>query len=126
MAVSVSIALVFDSMTAAFLSPLAHAPDSAVFLAFKASFDFLFAVGNVPCGLGFITVLWADASSNSPLLPKPLTSAGLAVGAVAAISGFGYVTDVLHMPLPIGLSVTFGCLLLAALGVRMLRRGHSA
>jgi len=41
---------------------------------------------------------------------------GLAIGAAAAISGLGYSTDVLHMPLVIGLSVTFGCLVLAVLG----------
>ena len=51
---------------------------------------------------------------------------GLAIGAAAAISGLGYSTDVLHMPLVIGLSVTFGCLVLAVLGVRILRRGPIA
>ena len=60
MAVSVVIAMVFDSMTAALFWPLAHASEAAPFLAFKAWFDFLFAAGNVPYGLGFIAVLWAD------------------------------------------------------------------
>jgi hypothetical protein len=126
MAVSVAIALVFDSMTAALLWPLAHASEAAAFPAFKAWFDFLFAAGDVPYGVGFIAVLWADASADSPLLPKPLSFAGLAVGAAAAISGLGYVTDVMHMPLAIGLSVTFGCLILATLGVGILRRGPIA
>jgi hypothetical protein len=126
MAVSVAIALVFDSMTAALFWPLAHAADAAPFLAFKAWFDFLFAAGDVPFGVGFIAVLWADASGDSPVLPKPLSFAGLAVGAAAAISGLGYVTDVMHMPLVIGLSVTLGCLILAALGVRIVRRGPIA
>jgi len=126
MAVSVAIALVFDSMTAALLWPLAHASEAAAFPAFKAWFDFLFAAGDVPYGVGFIAVLWADASADSPLLPKPLSFAGLAVGAASAISGLGYVTDVMHMPLAIGLSVTFGCLILATLGVGILRRGPVA
>ena len=126
MAVSVAIALIFDSMTAALFWPLAHASDSAPFLAFKAWFDFLFAAGNVPYGVGFMAVLWADVSGESPLLPKPLSFAGLAVGAAAAISGFGYVTDALDVPLVIGLSVTFGCLVLAALGIGILRRGPIA
>jgi hypothetical protein len=123
MAVSVAIALVFDSMTAALLWPLAHAADAAPFLAFKAWFDFLFAAGDVPFGVGFMAVLWVDASAVSPLLPKPLSFAGLAIGAAAAISGLGYVTDMMHMPLLIGLSVTLGCLVLAGFGVRFLRRG---
>ena len=123
MAVSVVIAMVFDSMTAALFWPLAHASEAAPFLAFKAWFDFLFAAGNVPYGLGFIAVLWADARRGEPLLPRPLSFVGLAIGAAAAISGLGYSTDVLHMPLVIGLSVTFGCLVLAVLGVRSLRRG---
>ena len=126
MAVSVAIALVFDSMTAALFWPLAHASDAAPFVAFKAWFDFLFAAGNVPYGVGFMAVLWADANGESPLLPKPLSFAGLVVGAAAAISGFGYATDVLRMPLVIGLSVTFGCLVLAAFGVRILRREPNA
>jgi hypothetical protein len=126
MAVSVVIAMVFDSMTAALFWPLAHASDPAPFLAFKAWFDFLFAAGNVPFGVGFIAVLCADASHDSPLLPKPLSFAGLAIGAAAAISGLGYVTDFMHMPLVIGLSVTFGCLVLIVLAVRILRRGPVA
>src|SRR5271154_2110201 len=126
MAVSVAIALVVDSMTAALLWPLAHAADAAPFLAFKAWFDFLFAAGDVPFGVGFIAVLWADASAVSPLLPKPLSLVGLAIGAAVAISGLGYVTDMMHMPLLIGLSVTLGCLVLAGFGVRFLRRGPIA
>ena len=126
MAVSVAIALVFNSMTAALLWPLAHAADAAPFLAFKAWFDFLFAAGDVPYGVGFMAVLWADASAVSPLLPKPLSFAGLAVGAAAAISGLGYATDIMHMPLVIGFSVTLGCLVLVALGVRFLQRGPIA
>jgi hypothetical protein len=122
MAVSVAIALVFDSMTAALLWPLAHAADAAPFLAFKAWFDFLFAAADVPFGVGFMAVLWADASAVSPLLPKPLSFAGLAFGAAAAVSGLGYVTDMMHMPLVIGLSVTLGCLVLAGFGVRFLHR----
>ena len=124
MAVSVVVAMVFDSMTAALFWPLAHASDAAPFLAFKAWFDFLFAAGDVPFGVGFMAVLWADASCDSPLLPKPLSFAGIAIGAAAAVSGLGYVTDVLHMPLVIGLSVTFGCVVLAVLGVRILRSGR--
>jgi hypothetical protein len=122
-AVSVALAMVFDSMTAALFWPLAHASDAAPFLAFKAWFDFLFAAGNVPFGVGFISVLWADASRDSPLLPKPLSYAGLAIGAAAMMSGFGYLIDVLHLPLVIGLSVTFGCLILFVLAVRIVRRG---
>ena len=126
MAVSVAIAMVFDSMTAALFWPLAQAADAAPFLAFKAWFDFLFAAGDVPFGVGFMAVLWGDSSSDSPLLPKSLSFVGLVIGAAAAISGFGYSTDVLHLPLVIGLSVSFGCLVLAVLGVRILRRGTNA
>ena len=45
MAVSVALAMVFDSMTAALLWPLAHAADSAPFVAVMSWFDFLFAAG---------------------------------------------------------------------------------
>ena len=120
--VSAALAMVFDSMTAALFWPLAHDADPAAFLALKAWFDFLFAAGNVPFGVGFIAVLSADASARSPLLSRPISYVGLAVGAAAAISGLGYVTDVLHMPLVIGLTVTFGCVVLAALGVQIARR----
>ena len=37
----------------------------------------------------------------------------------------GYAIGVLHLPLVIGLSVTFGCVILAALGVQIARRGPS-
>ena len=109
-------------MTAALFWPLAHDADPAAFLALKAWFDFLFAAADVPFGVGFMAVLSADARARSPLLPKPLSFLGFAVGAAAAISGLGYVTDVLHMPLVIGLTVTFGCVVLAALGVQIARR----
>jgi hypothetical protein len=113
-------------MTAALFWPLAHAADAPPFLAFKAWFDFLFAAGDVPFGLGFIAVLWADSGSDSPLLPKPLSLVGLAVGEAAGTGGLGYVVGVLHMPLIIGLSVTFGCLVLAFPGVQIVRRGPIA
>jgi hypothetical protein len=123
MAVSVALAMVFDSMTAALFFPLAHASDSAPFLAVKSWFDFLFAAGNVPYGLGFIAVLWADVQRGEPLLPTPVAYVGIAIGAAAALSGLGYALGVLHLPLVIGLSVTFGCVILVALGVQIARRG---
>jgi hypothetical protein len=123
MAVSVALALMFDSMTAALIFPLAHGADSAPFLAVKSWFDFLFAAGNVPYGLGFIAVLCADMRRGEPLLPRAVAYVGIAVGAAAAISGLGYALGVLHMPLVIGLSVTFGCVILAGLGLQIARRG---
>jgi hypothetical protein len=123
MAVSVALAMVFDSMTAALFWPLAHASDSAAFLAVKSWFDFLFAAGNVPYGLGFIAVLCADLRRGEPLLPQTLVYVGIAIGAAAAISGLGAALGILHLPLVIGLSVTFGCVILAALGVKIARRG---
>jgi hypothetical protein len=121
MAASVALAMVFDSMTAALFWPLAHAADSALFVAVKSWFDFLFAAGNVPYGLGFIAVLRADIRRNEPLLPRAVSYVGIAIGAAAAISGFGAATGVLHLPLVIGLSVTFGCVILIALGLKIVR-----
>jgi hypothetical protein len=121
MAVSVALAMVFDSMTAALFWPLAHVADSALFVAIKSWFDFLFAAGNVPYGLGFIAVLCADMRHSAPLLPRPVSYAGIAIGAAAALSGLGAALGVLHLPLVIGLSVTFGCVILAALGLKIAR-----
>ena len=125
MAVSVAIALMFDSMTAALIFPLAHGADQAPFLAVKSWFDFLFAAGNVPYGLGFIAILCADMRHAEPLLPRAVGYVGIAIGAAAAISGLGYALGVLHLPLVIGLSVTFGCVILAGLGLKIARRGPS-
>jgi hypothetical protein len=122
-AVSVALAAVFDSMTAALFFPLAHGADPAPFVAVKSWFDFLFAAGNVPYGLGFIAVLCADLRRSGPLVPRPASYVGIAIGAAAAISGLGAALGVLHLPLVIGLSVTFGCVILAALGVQIARRG---
>jgi hypothetical protein len=122
MGVSVALAIVFDSMTAALFFPLAHGADSAPFLAVKSWFDFLFAAAGVPYGLGFIAVLWADINRGEPLLPRAVSYVGIAIGAAAAISGLGYVLGILHLPLVIGLTVTFGCVILAALGVQIMRR----
>jgi hypothetical protein len=121
MAVSVALAMVFDSMTAALFWPLAHVADSALFVAIKSWFDFLFAAGNVPYGLGFIAVLCADISRSEPLLPRLVSYGGIAIAAAAAISGLGSALGVLHLPLVIGLSVTFGCVILAALGLKIAR-----
>ena len=121
-AVSVALAMVFNSMTAALFFPLAHASNSAPFVAVKSWFDFLFAAGNVPYGLGFIAVLCADLRRSEPLLPRAVSYVGVAIGIAAAISGLGYALGVLHLPLVIGLSVTFGCVILAALGVQIMRR----
>jgi hypothetical protein len=37
------------------------------------------------------------------------------------VSGLGEITGLLHWPLVIGLTVSFGCVVLAALGVRIAR-----
>ena len=110
-------------MTAALLFPLAHASNSAPFVAVKSWFDFLFAAGDVPYGLGFIAVLCADLRRSEPLLPRAVSYVGIAVGAAAAISGLGAALGVLHLPLVIGLSVTFGCVILTALGLKIARSG---
>jgi hypothetical protein len=47
-----AIAMIFDSMMAVLLEPLARLSDPGTFLAFKAWFDLLFASGNVPYGIG--------------------------------------------------------------------------
>jgi hypothetical protein len=125
MAVSVALAMVFDSMTAALFWPLAHAADSGLFVAIKSWFDFLFAAGNVPYGLGFIAVLCADIRRSEPLLPRAVSYVGIVIGAAAAISGLGAAIGVLHLPLVIGLSVTFGCVILAALGLKIARNGRT-
>jgi hypothetical protein len=124
MAVSVALAMVFDSMTAALFWPLAHAADSGLFVAIKSWFDFLFAAGNAPYGLGFIAVLCADIRRSEPLLPRAVSHVGIVIGAAAAISGLGAAIGVLHLPLVIGLSVTFGCVILAALGLKIARNGR--
>ncbi|HXZ17056.1 MAG TPA: hypothetical protein VEH77_13945 [Roseiarcus sp.] len=125
-AVSVAVAIVFDSMMAALLSPLAHAADPGAFLSFKAWFDFLFAAGNVPYAIGFATILWSDLQSSAPRLPRSAAFAGLAVAAAAAVSGLGAAVGAFFLPLVIGLSVTFGCVILAALGIQLAREPISA
>ncbi len=121
MAVSVALAMVFDSMTAALFFPLARAADPAPFVAIKSWFDFLFAAGNVPYGLGLIAVLYADLRHGAPLLPRAVSYAGIVIGAAAMFSGLGSALGVLHLPLVIGLSVTFGCVILTALGLKIAR-----
>jgi hypothetical protein len=122
MGVSVALAMVFDSMTAALFFPLAHGADPAPFVAIKSWFDFLFAAAGVPYGLGLIAVLLADIRRSEPLLPRAVSCVGIAIGVAAALSGLGYALGVLHLPLVIGLTVTFGCVILAALGVQIMRR----
>ena len=102
-------------MTTALLWPLAHNSDPAPFVAFKAWFDFLFAAGYAPLGLGFIAIAAADWLSPSPLLPRSVAALGFAIGAAAAISGLFYLADLVHLPLVIGLTVIFACVILAAL-----------
>jgi hypothetical protein len=79
----------------------------------------------VPYGLGFIAVLCADIGRSDPLLPRLVSYVGIVIGTVAAISGLGYALGVLHLPLVIGLSVTFGCVILAALGLKIARNGRT-
>ena len=45
----------------------------------------------------------------------------MAVGAAAAASGLGYAIGLVQLPLAIGLTVTFGCVVVAALGVQIAR-----
>jgi hypothetical protein len=124
-AVAAALAMTFDSMTAALFWPLAQGTDPSAFLAIKSWFDFLFASADVPFGVGLIAVLWADFPSGAPLVPKVLGQFGIAVGVAAALSGLAYTIDLVRLPLAIGLSVTFGCVVLATLGVQMARNGRA-
>jgi hypothetical protein len=74
-------------------------------------------------GLGFIAVLYADRAGAAPLLPRAVAYVGIVIGAAAAISGLGAALGVLHLPLVIGLGVTLGCVILAALGLKIARSG---
>ena len=121
MAVASALAITFDSMSAALFWPLAQGADPNAFLAAKTWFDFLCAAANVPYGLGLVAVLWADILSDAPLLPKRLGQFGIVVGLAAAVSGLGSVTGLVQLPLVIGLTVTFGCVVLAVLGVQIAR-----
>src|SRR5271165_5305723 len=121
MAVASTLAMTFDSMSAALFWPLAQGPDPNAFQAAKAWFDFLFSAANVPYGLGLVAVLTADILSDAPLLPKRLGQFGILVGLAAAGSGLGSVTGLVQLPLVIGLTVTFGCVVLAVLGVQIVR-----
>ena len=125
-AMGAGIAMIFDSMMAVLLAPLAHLADPGPFVAFKGWFDLLFASGNVPYGLGAIAVLAADMRSEQPLLPKPVAAFGIVVGVVAAASGAGYVTGMVILPAAIGLSVTLGCVVFAVFGVQLARRGNDS
>jgi hypothetical protein len=120
-AIGAAIAILFDSMMAVLLAPLAQLPNAGTFIAFKGWFDMLFAAGNVPYGIGAIAVLWADMRSDAPLLPRALAVFGIAVGIVAVVSGAGYVLGLLVLPSAIGLAVTFGCIVFAAFGVQIAR-----
>ena len=119
--VSAMLAMVFDSMMAVALWPLAQGADAAPFLAMKAWFDFLFAAADVPFGTGVIAVLAADAGRTRPLVTRSLRYFGMAVGAAAVVSGAADVTGVAHPPLVMGLAVTLGCVVLAVLGVQIAR-----
>lgn len=120
-AMGAGIAIVFDSMMAVLLAPLAALPDPGTFVAFKGWFDLLFASGNVPYGLGAIAVLVADMRADRPLLPKALAIVGILIGAAAAVSGAGYVAGIMVAPTVIGLSVTFGCVVFAVFGAQLAR-----
>ncbi len=62
-----------------------------------------------------------DMRRGEPPLPRIVSSVGIVIGAAAAISGLGAALGLMHLPLVIGLSVTFGCVFLAALGLRIAR-----
>jgi hypothetical protein len=121
-AIGAAVAMIFDSMMAVLLAPLAQLSDPGLFLAFKGWFDLLFASGNVPYGLGAVALLVADMRAERPLLPRTLAAFGVAVGVVAFASGAGYVAGVVVLPAAIGLTVTFGCVVFTVLGVQIARR----
>jgi hypothetical protein len=115
-AVSVLLALIFDSVMAVLLAPLSRVDGGSGFLAFKAWFDFLFAAGNVPWGLGGVAVLWANAHSPANVVPKWLYYPGMVIFSLGALSGAGYVTGWLLMPNLIGFTASAGALAYAGMG----------
>src|ERR1700694_435078 len=83
-------AFVFDSLMGSALPHLAtDAPGS--FAAFKSWFDFQFAAGNIPFGIGGALVFFADARSARPTLPPVADYVALAVCGLTLIGGLRHV-----------------------------------
>lgn len=83
-------AFVFDSLFGTALPQLALKEPPA-FYAFKSWYDFQFAAGNIPFGIGGAAVFFADARSVKPLLPKAVDYTAIGVCSLAAVGGLGYV-----------------------------------
>jgi hypothetical protein len=113
-------AFVFDSLMGSALPNLAiNAP--AAFPAFKAWYDFQFAAGNVPFGLGGVAIFYADLHSPGPLLPHFVDYLAIAASGLIFLGGVGYVLGLfvgwqLNGPLLLP-----AALALAALGIQIAR-----
>lgn len=121
-AASTVAAVVFDSLFAVILHPLAVAGERQLFFIFKAWFDLLFAMSMVPFGLGGVVLFGLDARSADPLLPRWIAWAGILLSAGALAGGLGFGLGVLFLPVTTGTAITFGTLPFAALGIQLARR----
>jgi hypothetical protein len=123
LAVSAVGAMVLDSLMAVALHPLAAGAPGA-FAAFKGWFDFLFAAGNVPAGLATAILVWEDARSARPLLPRWVNLAGMEVGLATLGSGAGFLAGAPIPPQVIGLSIAATAVLFIAFGIQLARRAQ--
>jgi hypothetical protein len=114
-------AFVFDSLMGSALPHLAtDAPGS--FVAFKSWFDFQFAAGNIPFGIGAALVFLADARSPGPTLPSVVDYLAIAVCCIALIGGLGYVLGLFVGWQLNGPPLLLAAIALGALGIQIARR----
>jgi hypothetical protein len=114
-------AFVFDSLMGSALPKLANdSPGS--FAAFKSWFDFQFAAGNVPFGIGGTMVFFADSRCVTPALRPAVDYAAMAVCGLAFVGGLGYVLGLFVGWQLNGPPLLLAAVALGALGVQIARR----
>ena len=123
MAVSVALAMVFDSMTAALFLPLGARRRLRAVRRGQIVVRLSVRRRQRPLWLGLHRCPVRGHPPRRPAAAAGVSYVGIVIGAAAAISGLGAALGVLHLPLVIGLSVTFGCVILAALGLKIARSG---
>jgi hypothetical protein len=123
-ALSVVIFVFVDALSAGVLSVVAGL-GVAGYLGFKLLYNILFVLGTLVFGLSAPALFAGELMAASSVLPRWVSAAGLAAGAVGFVAAAVWFAGV-ALPLVIGLSIALGSCVFAAYGFLIARKASAS
>lgn len=122
-ALSVTVFVFVDALSAAVLSPVAELGMPA-YAGFKLFYNLLFVLGTLVFGLSAPAILAGEWKAEKPVLPRWLSGVGIATGIVALVAAAPAFVGV-ALPQVIGIAIALGSIVFGVYGLLICRNAKA-